>query len=360
MRIRLAQSHRGVALMIVMIAVFVLAVIVGAFAYAMKVEMHLARTANRETELLWLGRSGVDLARYVLAQQLSIPGEPYDALNQKWAGGPGTLATTNSPLADISLENFPVGNSTITVKITDLESRFNINIADEQILQQGLTIIGVDASEAQQIASSILDWIDPDDITRVNGAESDEYTALNPPYEAKNGPLDDLSEVMLIRGVTPEMYWGLGEVDPKSPRFFSPVDRHGRPVDQPPYSIGLSKLFTALSTGRININTASSEVLQMLPGVDATIAACILQQRAGPDGVDGTEDDLPFRNPGELVNCMNQAMVQPLLRFCDVRSRTFEVKVTINDTRRVYYAILGRNSARDVALLSFYWKDQAE
>ncbi len=360
MKIRSRHSSSGIAIMIVMVAIFVLAVLVGAFAYNMKVEMRLAMNANRETELLWLGRSGVDLARYVLAQQLAIPGEPYDALNQKWAGGPGTMAMSNSPLADISLEDFPVGKSTITVKITDLESKFNINMADEQILRQGLTIVGVDASGIENISGAILDWIDPDDIPHINGAESQDYEAMNPSYVAKNRPMDDLSELMLVKGVTPEMYFGNGSIDPQSPRFFTPVDRMGRPVNQPPYSIGMSRLFTALSTGRVNINTASSEVLQMLPGIDANLAACILQQRAGPDGVDGTEDDLPFRNVGELVNCVSPQLIQPLQRLCDVRSRTFEVKVTINDSRRVYHAIVGRNSPRDVTLLSFFWKDGDE
>ena len=44
----------------VMIAIFVLSVLVGAFAYSMKVETKLAMNANQETESTWSdGRSGV-------------------------------------------------------------------------------------------------------------------------------------------------------------------------------------------------------------------------------------------------------------------------------------------------------------
>src|SRR5690242_15670283 len=48
----------GIALMVVMIAVFVLSVLAGAFAYSMKVETKLAMNANNDDTMLWLGRSG--------------------------------------------------------------------------------------------------------------------------------------------------------------------------------------------------------------------------------------------------------------------------------------------------------------
>jgi DNA uptake protein ComE-like DNA-binding protein len=58
------------------------------------------------------------------------------------------------------------------------------------------------------IANSILDWIDPDDEPRTNGAESDYYESLSPPYQAKNGPLDSLEELLLVKGVTPQLLLG--------------------------------------------------------------------------------------------------------------------------------------------------------
>lgn len=50
----------------------------------------------------------------------------------------------------------------------------------------------------------------------------------------------------------------------------------------------------------VNINTASVELLTRIPAIDDNLAQAIVQRRAGPDGVDGTEDDTPFRNVGEL------------------------------------------------------------
>src|SRR5580692_10909320 len=137
------HSDRGIAIVIVLVCVFVLSALAAIFAAYMKVETRLARNSNNEAEMQWLGRSGVELARYVLAQQLIIPNEPYDALNQKWAGGNGE---TNSLLADITLTDVPLGDGKFSVKITDTERKFNINLAlgNDALLQQAMILIGVD------------------------------------------------------------------------------------------------------------------------------------------------------------------------------------------------------------------------
>ena len=55
----------------------------------------------------------------------------------------------------------------------------------------------------EDIADAILDWIDADDTKREFGAELEDYSALVPAYAPKNGPLDSLDELLLVRGVTP-------------------------------------------------------------------------------------------------------------------------------------------------------------
>jgi len=347
--------------MVVMVAIFVLSVLAGAFAYSMKVETKLAMNATHETDLQWLGRSGVEYARWILAQQLQITQEPYDSLNQKWAGGPGGITSSNSPLADIQLDNFQVGHGTFSIKITDLERKVNINNADAGLLQQALTLMGVDASEIPYVTDGILDWIDPDNASHVNGAESDYYEGLQPPYSAKNAPIDDLSELLLIKGVNQDMYWGPASTN-HSAASFQQVDRFGNPV-QPAYTAGLVDIFTPLSSGRININTASATTLQMIPGVDEIIAARIIEIRSGPDRADATEDDTPFRSVGELKTAglgeMGGQAMQILSRYCTVRSSTFQVEVDaeIGGVHKKFYAILGRANPRDIQILSFYGKD---
>ncbi len=365
MRIRLQSSSSGIALVIVMLVILVLATLAGAFALSMKVEITLARNSNYESELEWLGRSGVELAKFAIAEQAKIAGEGnYESLNQKWAGGPGGIAGSNSPLAQISMENNQLGNGTISVKITDMERKFNINVADRLVLQQALVVLmGVDASLVSTISDSILDWIDKDEDNHLSGVESDYYMGLNPPYVAKNGPLDDISELLLIKGIldNPEIYWGSASTNHSISAFQS----RGNPAfpdrQQPWYPVGLVDIFTTLSSGRININTAPATTLQTIPGMDENIAAAIIKFRSGLDDADGTEDDVPMRNVNELgrIPGIRPDTVAQISRYCDVRSSTFEVQVDVdfNGVKRQYFSVIRKGTrAGDFGILKFYWK----
>lgn len=61
----------------------------------------------------------------------------------------------------------------------------------------------------EDVADAILDWLDEDDEARPFGAESDYYTTLPTPYSAANGPLHSVEELLLVRGVTPTLLFGV-------------------------------------------------------------------------------------------------------------------------------------------------------
>src|SRR5580658_10961201 len=108
-----APTH-SFALIIALLAVFVLSANAALLWYSMQVDMKLAVQSEDEPQLLWLGRSGVELARYVLSQEAAVPNEPYDALNQFWAGGPGGPGETNSSLSGISLDHYQIGDGWVS------------------------------------------------------------------------------------------------------------------------------------------------------------------------------------------------------------------------------------------------------
>src|SRR5262249_27263783 len=60
----------------------------------------------------------------------------------------------------------------------------------------------------ERVANAIIDWIAPDQTPRTSGAEDEYYSTLSPPYHAKNGPLDTLEELLLVKGVTPQLLFG--------------------------------------------------------------------------------------------------------------------------------------------------------
>ena len=59
-----------------------------------------------------------------------------------------------------------------------------------------------------EIADAILDWIDEDDIPREYGAELDYYSSIEPPYVPRNGPVNSMDELLMVRGVTPDLLYG--------------------------------------------------------------------------------------------------------------------------------------------------------
>jgi type II secretory pathway component PulK len=363
MKIRINHCRSGIALIIVMVMVLVFAGLAAVLASMMSVETRLARNSSWNNELYVLGLSGIELAKAVLSQPNQ--GQPYDGLNQIWAGG---NCETNDALADITLENNQLGHGTFSVKITDADRKFNINLAAvaPEMLNQGLILMGVDAAEAPHIVNAVADWTDRDDDPRVGSTETESsyYMSLAPPYTAKNGPIDDLTELMMIKGITPNMYFGGGgPVDGGIVKQnFQRALRNSRKFseEEPTYALGFVDLFTAISGRLININTASANVMQLIPDVDGTLAQAIISTRAGPDGADGTCDDMPFRSIGELANVpgMPRELAQLFGRYFSTRSTTFEVEVEakIDAVTRTYHAVLRRNAPNQVVLLYMYWR----
>lgn len=339
-------------MIIVMVVIIVLGVLAGGFAYSMKVEMTLARNANRKPDLKWIARSGVEFARYVLAQQAAITEEPYDSLNQIWAGGPGVV--TNEFLANISLKNNQLGPGQFSVEITDMERKFNINLANKVILKQAMIIMNADVGASSTVIDSILDWRDQDNQTRISGTESQDYEQRQPPYLAKNGPIDHLSELLRVAGVTPEMYWGPKVHQSKSPRPQTAETGRFDEEKRRTYPVGLVELFTPVSARFININTASSEVLQLVPGVGPNVAQEIVRRRAGPDQEQGTYDDMPYRSSAEIpLPGMSANRRKRLSQIFSVRSLHFKVEVTarIGSLEETYVALVRRSSPNNVHTL---------
>ncbi len=359
--------RRGVALLIVMLLTFAMAVIVTAFAYTMKIEGRLATRTQSESETEWMGRSGIEMAKWVLSLSRQIPGEQtYDGLNQFWAGGMGMTNLADNPFEGVSLTDVPLGDGTISIEIVDAERYLNINAIatrNPQLFELILQLCGAGAADSADISAAIRDWIDPnDDPAMGGGAESEFYRMLNPPYIAKNGPIDDLSELLKIRGITPELYWGpRGGGGALAP----PTARMGGRGTQATFlgqgiagTVGLVDVFSAVSSGQLNINTAPYPVLVMACGGDENIARNIMEQRAGPDGVDGTYDDAPARGPQDIARLQGVPVLPnqgtPLAVFSTVSS-TFEVRVDakLGALSRRYVAVLRRSSLREMPILTF-------
>jgi type II secretory pathway component PulK len=226
-------------------------------------------------------------------------------------------------------------------------------MATPEVLQQALMLAGAQGGEIGAISSAIVDWIDADDNEGVNGAESPYYQSQDPPYFAKNGPMDDLSELLKVRGVTKEMYYGTESNDAggEAQGSFQRRDRLGRLVQGTTPTVGLCKVFTTFSSGRkANVNTARTEVLQAL-GFDEAMAVELVRRR----------DEAPFTSVNELKGQVEQMAPQflPIVdNWCEARGSIFEVEITPKvGFRRTFHAIIGPgNNPREMQVFSFFWK----
>lgn len=359
MKIVFPNRHEGgIALLMVMLMILAFGVLVASFAFSMKVEVRLAANTTRDPDMEWLGRSGLELARFVLAEKMQIPIEgQFDSLNQMWAGGP---LGTNEVLMSLSLTDVPLGEGRVSVRIRDLERKININIADAPLLHRTMQMMGVDPFTSGEIVDSILDWMDADSNPRLNGTE-DYLTNPNPPfppYLCKNGAIDHTSELLLIRGIHPELYYGFDLTnDSFYDTFENPLQTQSQNQALTLASAGLRDLFTPIGGARVNINTASEAVLSLIPGLDENIAREIVLIRRGFDGIDGTEDDTPFLQINDLANAgMPVEIVSVLGRYLGVRSSTFEVEIEtqLGDYKKIYSATLLRLGPRNVITLRFH------
>ena len=350
-------EESGIALIVVMIAVLVLSLLAWKFAAYMKTEMTLARNANNEAELEWIGRSGVEYAKWVLSANC----EPFDSMNQRWAGGSNDRCT-NSPMPEAEVTIGSHGR--FTWKITDLESKANINMCiapgGERLLQQALVMAGVDPGELPPLSGAILDWMDSDDNTHLDGAENDYYHGLNPPYDAKNGPIDDLTELLMVKGVTPEIWHDTDSTNHQMGVIQQQFNRFGPQNPVPVSPVGLVDLYADVS-GRIkNVNTASRKCCSLFPEWMPlwrrrlwTDARGKMRQRF--TGTYPTVEAIR-RIPEVTPIAMNG-----LRQFGTQESRTFHVEIDakIDNYTRQFVATIRRNdrrNPRDIQILTFYWK----
>ncbi len=123
----------------------------------------------------------------------------------------------------------------------------------EETLRRVFTNLAIDPARRDTLVDSIMDWRDADDLHRINGAETDYYASLAPGYSAKNGPLDDVADLLWIKGMTRELYFGNSESAGAAPEQ---------------RSIALRDIFTVDSPiDRVNLRTASAEVIHALVGI---------------------------------------------------------------------------------------------
>jgi general secretion pathway protein K len=301
-------DQRGVALVLTLLILTLLVVTGLEMNRAVRVEATLAENFRDLTQASCIAQSGVEIARALIQDD-----DPsYDGLDERWA--------KFETLAALSARFFPEGH--FSGRILDENSKLNPNgvlepnqnLNSKKIgqLERLLLLLGQPADWTE----ALLDWLDTDDQPRTRGAEKEFYLSKKNPHLPKNGPLDSLEELLLIRGLSPSLLYGEGGKE------------------------GLIDYLTVRSDGRININTAGLPVLMSLsPQIDRSMAQAVLAYRL----------EKPFRTPDDLRSLPGwEAVYSSISSEITVKSTFFSVEILgiYRDARATVQAVIQREGRK--------------
>jgi general secretion pathway protein K len=242
----LINPEKGVALLMVLWVLTILMVIVLSFSFMARTETHATLAFKERMEMKFLAEAAIQRG---IQEILYMKQNPQLAQLE----GSDIWKTDGTPYSG------RLGEGDYAVRITDESGKIDMNTLNDTsgiILKTLLMNMGVQDENTDTIVDSILDWKDADDLVRLHGAESDYYMSLPNPYKAKNANFDTLEELLLVKGVTYEIFYG----------------SEGKK--------GLVDLITINShMNVINVNAAPKEVLMAVPGITPEIADAIISYR---------------------------------------------------------------------------------
>lgn len=226
----------------------ILMIVATGFVYTVKVDSAETRNFKDEAGAYYLASAGVQMGLAVISGDYDLVCEADGRLAFRKKGNAQPLVAGDS---------FELGGGNVSYTIEDESGKININSASRDNISELLRITGVEPAERDMIADSILDWIDANDEHHLNGAETAYYSSLARPYKAKNGPMDTIEELLLVRGVTPEIFYGTGFVPPELASGEDGIKRGYK---------GIYRYLTVKGSGKLNINTASETALEAALG----------------------------------------------------------------------------------------------
>lgn len=294
--------RQGFALIAVIWTLAVLSLLVCSFTLDAYMEGKAAIYVRNRHQATALLESGIVLAEMLMERQEKVSGEETEeeVSKDRWIAPAIRLkrgqrvevsqrlfrdeqGQLQFDIADVTAEEDQEPDAEIFIAIEPEPARWNLNklaragFGDnaDLIWSRILTVAGVPEEDQSELVDSFYDWVDEDSITvSSEGAESDYYEALTPPYTCKNGPLDTVGELAYIKGFNRN-----GGILLKG-GVWNPEDHEDRQFNVS----GIEHLFSLYGSGKINVNAASREVLLTVPcleDADGLIVDTILEEREG-------------------------------------------------------------------------------
>jgi general secretion pathway protein K len=241
------NSESGVILIAVLWGVMLLTAIAFALAAASRAGVDQLQNRKESTQDYYLARGAVQRAAVMLATAPAPGNPPLIAQGQQsveWDDGPNH----------------------VVVELEDEAGKIDVNQGSQKTLEGLLTALDVDLRTAPVLAQSIENWRHPNSADDAYGADDSYYLSLPKPYHAPHADFTSVDELLLVRGITEDLFYG---------RYV--VHDDGQ-VERKP---GLIDCLTVHSGGQVvNINYAPYPVLMALPDMTSNTANYIVAGRA--------------------------------------------------------------------------------
>ncbi len=257
------RNSKGVVLVMVLWVTAILSVMALEFSFAMRTEVNVARNYKEQSELQAMAEGGIQRAVAEMIykhdsriQQLRKTMKPEELPQEQreW-------------IADGRAYPVPFKQGKCEVRLMGEGGKVNINLVSDTTLRKIMGQLGMEGEARDVVVDSILDWRDPDDLSRINGAENDYYQSLKEPYNPKNANFDSIEELLLVRGVTRDLFYG---------KKAQNEGEEGAGDAQ----VGMKDIFSIYSAGeQVDINSASLLVLRAVLGLPTEIAKRIVSAR---------------------------------------------------------------------------------
>lgn len=258
MRSRRSGGTNGFVLIAVLVVTVLSSMVVASLMYRIRAEQTATAASSGQEQAWWVAMSGLKQAMG------AARGAEYDPV--KWQDDPGTFR--HQLVMDDGADKwyftlYAPGDEEhpMLYGLTDEASRANINKLNEGELMK---LPGMTSS----LAGALVDYVDEDSDVRAEGAEQEDYDELPQPYRIRNGRLETLDELLMVRGWTANLLYGedvnrnnkLDVAEDDGDKTFPPDDGDGR------LNIGLWRYCTVWSydwnvdaKGRRRVNLMSAD-----------------------------------------------------------------------------------------------------
>ncbi len=329
------RRRKASALVVVLWVIGLLAIIVTSFAFDMQLETIITSYCRKRLKADYLAQSGLEMVKVVVQKKDTISGDKEtdgDDAEDAWY----PLARALKYGGSVSGFRQPLGDGEIIIDIIPEPARRNINKLDEKDWEGVLEVANIPEDLWDTLIDCFFDWTDNETpaAVRPSGAETDDYYARLPnPYNAHNGPIETIDELLLIKGFTNTVVYG------------------GRPPDadpeDPPW-LGIADLLTTYGDGLVNVNAASKRALRTLPEVDDLLADLITEEREGILTTGGKDEDRHFKSPDDFfarIPEANRAILAPRISVSSAIYRINSIGF-VQGVRRTISCIVEFNGAK--------------